>query len=71
MSPKMMSKLAYVMPLVESMTHRFPIEVEGVMGVVNAIEAEDGSGTCWNVTLCKSDGTGSVTVFHRVPNTHV
>ena len=37
--------------LCNAMQTRAEVEIDNVVGVINAIEAEDGSGRNWNVTL--------------------
>jgi hypothetical protein len=37
--------------LCQAMQTRAEVEIDNTVGVINAIEAEDGSGRCWNVTI--------------------
>ncbi len=49
-----------------SMRNRVPILVDAssgpITGTVRMIEAEDGSGTCWNVRVKTDEGTKTVFV---------
>lgn len=40
--------------LCQSMQTRAEVEINGTVGVINGIAAEDGSGRCWIVTVEKS-----------------
>lgn len=43
--PKTYIELCY------AMQNRATVEIDNHVGVINQIQAEDGSGRCWNVTL--------------------